>query len=71
VSCNGDVLVDVDHLHIKKIYLIDFSYIVIDDKFETDFENMSTPSLIASLQDTIEHLHFLCPCAIGNVTLGD
>jgi hypothetical protein len=26
---SGDVAVDVDHLHIKRIQLVDFSYIVI------------------------------------------
>jgi hypothetical protein len=30
IMCSGDVT-DVDHLHVKRIHLIDFSYIVIDD----------------------------------------
>jgi hypothetical protein len=29
--CSGDVEADVDHLHAKKIQLVGFSYIVIDD----------------------------------------
>jgi hypothetical protein len=29
VICSGDV----DHLHIKRIHLVGFSYIVIEDKF--------------------------------------
>jgi hypothetical protein len=28
VLCSGDVVADVDHLHVKKIYLVGFSYIV-------------------------------------------
>jgi hypothetical protein len=30
IMCSGDVTA-VDHLHVKRIHLIDFSYIVIDD----------------------------------------
>jgi hypothetical protein len=33
VFYSGDVTADVDHLHIKRIFLVDFSYIVIDDDF--------------------------------------
>jgi hypothetical protein len=29
ILCNGNVVADVDHLHIKKNSLVDFSYIVI------------------------------------------
>jgi hypothetical protein len=28
---NDDMKIDVDHLHIKKIHLVNFSYIVIED----------------------------------------
>jgi hypothetical protein len=28
---SGDVAADVDHLHVKRIYLMGFSYIVIED----------------------------------------
>jgi hypothetical protein len=28
---SGDVAADVDHLHVKRIHLVDFSYIVIED----------------------------------------
>jgi hypothetical protein len=28
---SGDVTIDVNHLHIKRIDLVNFSYIVIDD----------------------------------------
>jgi hypothetical protein len=28
---SGDVTADADHLHIKKIHLVDLSYIVIED----------------------------------------
>jgi hypothetical protein len=31
VLCISDVTADVDHLHIKKIYLVNFSYIVVED----------------------------------------
>jgi hypothetical protein len=31
VLCSGDVIADVDHLHVKRIYLVGFSYIVIED----------------------------------------
>jgi hypothetical protein len=31
VFYSGDVTTDVDHLHIKRIHLVNFSYIVIDD----------------------------------------
>jgi hypothetical protein len=31
VLCSGDVAVDVDHLHVKRIHLVSFSYIVIED----------------------------------------
>jgi hypothetical protein len=31
VLCNGDVAADVDYLHIKRIYLVSFSYIFIED----------------------------------------
>jgi hypothetical protein len=31
VFCSGDVTTDVDHLHIKRIHLVNSSYIVIDD----------------------------------------
>jgi hypothetical protein len=30
--CSSDVTADVDHLHVKRIPLVGFSYIVIDDK---------------------------------------
>jgi hypothetical protein len=29
--CSGDVEADLNHLHIKRIHLVDFSYIVIED----------------------------------------
>jgi hypothetical protein len=29
--CSGDVAADVDHLHVKRIQLVGFSYIVIED----------------------------------------
>jgi hypothetical protein len=32
VLCSGDVTPDVDHLYIKRINLVDFSYIVIEDQ---------------------------------------
>jgi hypothetical protein len=28
--CSGDVTAHVDHLHVKRIYLVNFSYIVIE-----------------------------------------
>jgi hypothetical protein len=31
VLCSGDVPADMDHLHVKRIHLVDFSYIVIED----------------------------------------
>jgi hypothetical protein len=31
VLCSGDVTADVDHLHVKRIHLVGFSYIVIED----------------------------------------
>jgi hypothetical protein len=31
VLCSGDMAVDVDHLRIKRIHLVGFSYIVIED----------------------------------------
>jgi hypothetical protein len=31
VICNDDVAADVDHLYVKRIYLVGFSYIVIED----------------------------------------
>jgi hypothetical protein len=31
VLCSGDVVADVDHLHVKIIHFVDFSYIVIED----------------------------------------
>jgi hypothetical protein len=31
ILCSGDVTIDVNHLHIKKIYLLSFFYIVIED----------------------------------------
>jgi hypothetical protein len=31
ILCSGDVTVDVDHFHIKIIYLVCSSYIVIED----------------------------------------
>jgi hypothetical protein len=31
VLLSGDVAANVDHLHVKKIHLVSFSYIVIDD----------------------------------------
>jgi hypothetical protein len=31
VLLSGDVAANVDHLHVKKIHLVGFSYIVIDD----------------------------------------
>jgi hypothetical protein len=40
VLYSGDVIVDVDHLHVKKIYLVSFSYIVI--KNYDRIQNMST-----------------------------
>jgi hypothetical protein len=32
VFCSGNMITDVDHLHVKKIYLVSFSYIVIENK---------------------------------------
>jgi hypothetical protein len=32
IMCSDDVVVDVDHLHVKRIHLVDFSYIVIEDE---------------------------------------
>jgi hypothetical protein len=31
VLCSGDVAADVDHLHVKRIHLVGFFYIVIED----------------------------------------
>jgi hypothetical protein len=31
VLYSGDVTADMDHLHVKRIHLVGFSYIVIDD----------------------------------------
>jgi hypothetical protein len=31
IICSDDVVADVDHLHGKRIYLVSFSYIVIED----------------------------------------
>jgi hypothetical protein len=31
VLCSGDVAADVDHLHVKRIHLVGFFYIVIGD----------------------------------------
>jgi hypothetical protein len=31
VLCSGDVAADVDNLHVKRIHLVGYSYIVIDD----------------------------------------
>jgi hypothetical protein len=31
VFCSGDVAADVDHLYVKRIHLVDFSDIVIED----------------------------------------
>jgi hypothetical protein len=31
VLYSGDVTCDVDHLHVKRIHLLNFSYIVIED----------------------------------------
>jgi hypothetical protein len=35
VFYSGDVIADVDYLYIKKMYLVCFSYIVIEDTCET------------------------------------
>jgi hypothetical protein len=31
ILCSGDMSTDLDHLHIKRIHLVSFSYIVIED----------------------------------------
>jgi hypothetical protein len=31
ILCSGDVIANIDHLHVKKIDLVSFSYIVIED----------------------------------------
>jgi hypothetical protein len=31
VLCSGDMAADMDHLHVKRIHLVSFSYIVIED----------------------------------------
>jgi hypothetical protein len=31
ILCSGDMTADVDKLHVKRIHLVDFSYIVIED----------------------------------------
>jgi hypothetical protein len=36
VLCSGVVTADVDHMHIKRINLVDFSYIVIEDSATVD-----------------------------------
>jgi hypothetical protein len=33
VLCSGDVVADVDHLLVKRIHLVSFSYIVIEDNW--------------------------------------
>jgi hypothetical protein len=30
ILCYGDVAVDVNHLHVKRIHLVSFSYIVVN-----------------------------------------
>jgi hypothetical protein len=40
VLCSGDVAADVDHLHVKRIYLVDFFYIVIEDSNNYDGNSM-------------------------------
>jgi hypothetical protein len=37
VFYNGDVTADVDQLYVKRIYLVSFSYIVIEDRGFTNF----------------------------------
>jgi hypothetical protein len=43
VTCNDDVAADVDHLYVKRIYLVDFSYIVIEDNPTNLFSFLSPP----------------------------
>jgi hypothetical protein len=31
ILCSGDMAADMDHLHVKRIHLVSFSYIVIED----------------------------------------
>jgi hypothetical protein len=31
IMYNDDITTDIDHLHVKRIHLMDFSYIVIED----------------------------------------
>jgi hypothetical protein len=42
VLCSGDVTADVDHLFIKRIHLVGFSYIIIEDS-----KHMTTSLAIA------------------------
>jgi hypothetical protein len=39
VLCNGDVAADMDHLHAKRIHLVGFSYIVIEDSTRQSLSN--------------------------------
>jgi hypothetical protein len=43
IICSDDVTADVDHLHVKRTHLVDFSYIVIEDAFKI-IANFSVPS---------------------------
>jgi hypothetical protein len=31
IICSDDMVADVDHLHVKRIHIVGFSYIVIED----------------------------------------
>jgi hypothetical protein len=31
IICSDDMIADVDHLHVKRIHIVGFSYIVIED----------------------------------------
>jgi hypothetical protein len=44
ILCSGDVAVGIDHLHVKRIYLVNFFYIVIEDSIKT-LAGMTTDSV--------------------------
>jgi hypothetical protein len=48
VLCSGNVAVDVDQLHVKRINLMSFSYIVIEDT-AIPFIKVAGPSLVDCL----------------------
>jgi hypothetical protein len=57
--CSGNLAANVDHLHVKRIHLVDFIYIVLEDADDTIlfmYHNLDHVTIMKLLLSMFEHL---------------